>query len=254
MNPDITEALEGWEFEPGSITVRKILGEDGRPKLQMRLELGMIQMEMTGRPDGQRPHERESYLHYYQEKLVEHVRKRGSKEGFRLSSDAAEHLRSEALHYYYRYLSLFHLQDYEQVVLDTARNLEAAEFLKSFGRTEKDRVSVDQYRAYILMMNTQARARLARQASQPFEAIGLIRSGIRAIRSWLQSNLDEEATKKGGEISLLEGLEKEILGEMPERPLDQVEAELRLAVERQEFEKAACLRDYLRRQAKTQGG
>ena len=53
---DIGHILKGWEYEAGTINVRRITGNDGQPKLQMRLDLGLLQMEMDGRPDGERPH------------------------------------------------------------------------------------------------------------------------------------------------------------------------------------------------------
>src|SRR4051794_7634989 len=52
---DVTPVLRGWDYESGTINVRKIYGLDGQPKLQMRLDLGLLQMEMNGRPDGVRP-------------------------------------------------------------------------------------------------------------------------------------------------------------------------------------------------------
>ena len=33
---DITPVLKGWDYEPGTINVRKVAGSDGTPKLQMR--------------------------------------------------------------------------------------------------------------------------------------------------------------------------------------------------------------------------
>ena len=51
---DITPVLKGWDYEAGTINVRKVSGLDGSPKLQMRLDLGLLQMEMSGRPDGPR--------------------------------------------------------------------------------------------------------------------------------------------------------------------------------------------------------
>ena len=35
---DITQALRGWAFEPGQVNVRLIRGNDGKPKLQLRLD------------------------------------------------------------------------------------------------------------------------------------------------------------------------------------------------------------------------
>ena len=39
LSKDIVPLLKGWDYEPGTINVRKINGNDGAPKLQMRLDL-----------------------------------------------------------------------------------------------------------------------------------------------------------------------------------------------------------------------
>ena len=84
---DITSVLRGWSYEPGVINVRKIHGVDGMPKVQMRLDLGLLQMEMNGRPDGVRPHGYESLLEYFENQLAEHQRRHGTELGFHLNSD-----------------------------------------------------------------------------------------------------------------------------------------------------------------------
>src|SRR5271155_1031351 len=66
---DIGPLMRGWDYESGTINDRKIHGNDGQPKLQMRLDLGLLQMEMTGRPDGVRPHGHESLLEYFEHQL-----------------------------------------------------------------------------------------------------------------------------------------------------------------------------------------
>ena len=87
----------------------------------MRLDLGLLQMEVHGRPDGRRPYGKESYLHYFEERLSRYVRIIGSDKGFSLSEDQCQRLREEAVMYYHRYLSLFILGDFPGVVRDTAR-------------------------------------------------------------------------------------------------------------------------------------
>src|SRR6476661_1144366 len=77
FSKDIAAILKGWDYEPGTINVRKINGTDGSPKLQMRLDLGLLQMEMTGRPDGVRPHGFESLLEYHENQLAEFRRING---------------------------------------------------------------------------------------------------------------------------------------------------------------------------------
>src|SRR3954471_19553391 len=93
---DITSILKGWDYESGTINVRKVLGLDGVPKLQMRLDLGLLQMEMNGRPDGEKPHGCESLLEYYEKRLKEHKLEHGSELGFTLTPDECEALRGEA--------------------------------------------------------------------------------------------------------------------------------------------------------------
>ena len=62
LEPGHQHLLDGWEFEPDQLQVRFITGDDGREKIQMRIDLGVIQMEIDGRPDGERPEGFESLL------------------------------------------------------------------------------------------------------------------------------------------------------------------------------------------------
>ena len=50
---DLTDLFQSWPAQAGRINARRIDGADGRPKLQVRIDLGILQMEMEGRPDGQ---------------------------------------------------------------------------------------------------------------------------------------------------------------------------------------------------------
>src|SRR3954449_4968329 len=155
---DITPVLKGWDYESGTINVRKIYGLDGQPKLQMRLDLGLLQMEMNGRPDGVRPHGYESLLEYFENKLSDHTRRNGTELGFQIASSDCQSLREEAVMYYHRYLSLFVLEEFPAVVRDTARNLRVLDMCERYAVDEQDRLVLEQYRPYITMMNTRAGA------------------------------------------------------------------------------------------------
>ncbi len=72
MSKDIGTLLNEWEYDPFN-HVRKIVGEDGREKIQVRVELGILQMEVDGRPDGKRPYGMESLLDYYQSQFEKHI-------------------------------------------------------------------------------------------------------------------------------------------------------------------------------------
>src|SRR4051812_35788006 len=66
MRRDIDEALQSWPFDPGSgeVVARQIKARDGRTVLQIRVELGLLQLEVEARPDGVRPHSFATYLDY----------------------------------------------------------------------------------------------------------------------------------------------------------------------------------------------
>ena len=112
MSQDISGVLEGWDFDPHELNVRIIKGDDQQEKIQMRIDLGLIQMCLLG-PDGQRPGGFESIFAYYLHEAESYG------EGYTLSSDALEELFREGLQFYHRYLCLFHLSNYELVVRDT---------------------------------------------------------------------------------------------------------------------------------------
>lgn len=69
MNPDLSKLLEQWPFEPGKLTCRFITGPEGEPHVQIRIELGILQLHADGRPDGQRPHGFPSLLDYFEHLL-----------------------------------------------------------------------------------------------------------------------------------------------------------------------------------------
>src|SRR5882762_2567562 len=119
MSLDLNTILKDWPHESGSINVRKIAGLDGREKLQLRVDLGVLQMEMAGRPDGRRPHNCESLLEYHQKRAA---RAEHKGEAYELTAEQCSELQQEGIQYYHRYLSLFQINDFTGVVRDTQRN------------------------------------------------------------------------------------------------------------------------------------
>ncbi len=136
-----------------------IRGNDGKPKLQLRLDLGVLQMELNGRPDGARPHRAASELDFQIPQAGSGTCERyGSDSGFSLAPRDCQALREESAMFYHRYLSLFVLEQYEAVVRDTQHNLDVLGLCNQYGRSDFDRMVLEQYRPYILMMNTRAKA------------------------------------------------------------------------------------------------
>ena len=104
MNQDIGPVMDGWDYAPGELRVRTIDGRDNKQKIQIRMDLGLMQLEWMGRPDGAKPHECMSLLEYYRLKQEEHMPENGN-EPFSLSREDCWALGQEAMQYYWRRIS-----------------------------------------------------------------------------------------------------------------------------------------------------
>jgi hypothetical protein len=244
---DITPLLKGWDYEPGTINVRKVSGNDGQPKLQMRLDLGLLQMELTGRPDGLKPHGCESLLDYYESQLKEHESRNGTELGFHLTGQQCQSLREEAVMYYHRYLSLFVLEDFPGVVRDTDRNLRLLDLCGRYAVDEQDRLVLEQYRPYITMMNTRAAASILFKQERYAEALKLVKRGIADIRDFFERFGQAKAVNQSNEVRVLKRFAREIRRKMPVDPLARLKSELDKAVTAERYEDAAKLRDEIQR-------
>lgn len=238
--------LKGWDYESGTVGVRKITGRDGRPKLQMRVDLGVLQMEMDGRPDGTRPHGFDSLLDYFEHLLKDHQERNGTELGFHLSVGQCQMLRDEAVQYYHRYLTLFVLEDFEGVVRDTERNLRVLDLCGKFGESEQDRMVLEQYRPYITMMNTRGKAMVLMQARQFDKALRTVRQGLGALKTFFSSYGQLDAYARCSEVRILKKLIREIRQKMPVDPIHKLQSELNRAVKAERYEEAARLRDEIR--------
>jgi Sec-independent protein translocase protein TatA len=242
---DISPLLSGWDYETGAINVRKILGLDGAPKLQMRLDLGVLQMELTGRPDGVRPHGCESLLEYYEAQLKEHKRVNGTDLGFHLTRRQCSQLREEAGMYYHRYLGLFVLEDFVSVVRDTARNLRVLELCGRYAVDDQDRLILEQYRPYITMMNARAQASIEFGEGRLHDAVKTVQRGLRAIKRFFDQFDQEDAFRESPEVRALKRMARDIRKNLPKNPIKQLQLKLNLAVKREAYEQAAVLRDQI---------
>src|SRR6184192_523967 len=112
MNFDISHLLEQWDYQPGQVVVRRFIGKDGVEKIQLRVDLGLLQMNAQGRPDGKRPFGHPSLLDYHLVKLQKYTTKHdGSTEGFVLRPEYCSKLQLEALQFHHRYICLLQLED-----------------------------------------------------------------------------------------------------------------------------------------------
>lgn len=242
---DLRTILEGWDYEPGKISVRKILGADGREKIQTRVDLGVLQFESIGRPDGLRPHGCESLLDYLESRLRDHSRRNGSDAGFAVSAEECRELRYEAHLYYQRYLSHFVLEEFDAVERDTARNLRLIDFCKRYAENESDRDALDSQRGYVVMMNARARTYAALQRGDYAQALREVDAGVEEVRDAAALEPVREDGEDGPELQVLAALREEVIEAMPPDSEPRLQLELQAALDREDYERAAELRDRL---------
>jgi hypothetical protein len=245
MSHDLRAILNGWNYEPGKISVRKIIGSDGHEKIQTRVDLGLLQFEPLGRPDGRRPYGCDSMLTFFEMRLEEYTRRHGSDEGFVLLPEDCRDLRHEAHLYYQRYLSLFVLEEFEGVERDTARNLRLIELCQQYGETEYDRAALDAQWPYVLMMHTRAKVYRAMEEERFEAGLMMLDRGVRNLTAWDAREDLAEDESASAELEVLEGLRQELFERMPADTAPRLRWELADALEREDYERAAELRDKL---------
>ena len=225
---------QGHHFDPGwlgirsrHLQVRIVAGDDGRDKIQMRMDLGLIQMELAGRPDGLSPAGFESLLELYE------ARARAAEaagEDFSLDSGVCAALMREGVQYYHRYLAAFHLQRYDLVARDTERNLRLFAFVVQHAARQRDKVQFDQYRPYVTMMRARALGLAGPGAGRPCRRPGADRRGIEGIRAFLRDYDQAEHEAECVELGFLLRWRREVERDRPIGPLERLEQQLTLAV------------------------
>jgi hypothetical protein len=145
--------------------------------------------------------------------------------------------------YYQRYLSLFVLEEFDGVERDTARNGRLIDLCERYAATEADRQSLCRQRAYVMMMNTRARAYLAAGNTRYDTALQIVDEGLANLETLDAPGEDENPHT--GEMNTLRALRQEILEGMPADSPAKLQSDLQLALECEDYERAAELRDRL---------
>jgi hypothetical protein len=247
MSFDISSLLDQWDYQPGQVVVRKFHGNDGLEKIQLRVDLGMLQMNAQGRPDGKHPYGRETLLEYYQSQLEKfQTERRGDDKEFRLTPEDCGRLQQEAIQFHHRYICLFQLEDYEGVLRDTARNLKVFDFVQHHAGSEEIAWALQQFRPQLLMMRIRARGAVALKAGRYEQVLKLVESGLEEIRQFYREHERLDLMEQSGEILSLESWLQEIQNKKPLSPRERLENALNEAVKNEDYEKAAQVRDALK--------
>ncbi len=241
MSKDIDIALKGWDYKPGSVQARLVRARNGREILQMRVDLGLLQMETAGRPDGIRPHNAPTYFDYVR-------RKARGREDFVLNEEQCEEADREFMQFYHRRLCWLALREFARAVADADHTLAFMDFIRDRVQNEEYVQAHEQYRGFVLFHRTQAAAALALEQDDPEGAIDALRDGLDRLRAFFVEHELEEHLEEDPMVQRLREMVQSL------REVHKIEAtlqeQLAEAVAREDYEAAARLRDAIRRGSK----
>lgn len=260
---DLSVILDGWAYdeEEESGNVRKVVGVDGRMKIQVRIRGGLMQWEMEGRPDGRKPFGRASMLDYCKDFVTRAARGPSAgheADGRSLTQELEGELVVEVLDYHRRCRALFHLGDYARGLEDSLHCLEVLDLIRDHC-FDGSIFSYDRYRPALLVDRARAEMLLCIQNNDMRTAIDALSRGIVDIEGfYTEYELDEHLTDCS-ERQVLVDLRRS-LRERHNIPLNDDEllkslcAEQEIAISKENYEMAARLRDKIRALKQRIGG
>lgn len=235
---NLDRILRQWPYEPESVKVRRVEGSDGRPVLQMRVDMGVLQLETSGRPDGDRPHGFSTYGDYLRNK----VRRQPD---FVLSDEQCLEVDREFVQFYHRRICWLTLREFQRAVEDAEHTLTLMDLCRNHGTDEEWILAHEQYRPFVLFHRIQASALSQLEDSTPESAIAELNRGLGQLQAvFAEYDAEEEFEEDELRLRLVE-LRESLrdhyqVGRTLEERLDEAVAEER-------YELAAQLRDELAR-------
>ncbi len=228
--------LQQWPFDPDCVCVRLVKGCDGRDCIQLRLDLGILQMETSGRPDGTRPEGYETLL----DQLLDAEQQDPD---FELDEETCMEIDREFVQYYQRRVAWLRLQYFQRAVQDAEHTLALMDFCRDHSPDEQWTLRHEQHRAFVLFHKTQAAALAAIEEEAADVALKHVDEGLELIHEsfvdmgWEDQYESDELVQRLVQLKESLGDEFSVGKSLRER--------LAEAVATEQYELAARLRDEL---------
>lgn len=233
----LDNVLEGWEYDPLAVSVRLIKGDNERELIQMRVELGLLQLETTARPDGLRPEGSDTFFdHLLQIEMAEG-------DEFVMNDDQCFECDREFVQFYHRRICWLAMQEYEKAVRDADHTLGLMDYCARHSDDDEWIQSHEQYRPFVLYHRIQAHAMSKLVDNVPEEAVQSINRGLDKVRELFASHGLEDEFETDELVSRLVDLRESLRDQFEVgRTLHE---QLGDAVASEEYELAARIRDKL---------
>ncbi len=234
----IDSVLKDWPYDPDAVSVRLVEGTDGRELIQMRIEMGLLQLETSGRPDGERPEGATSYLDY----LREHYQTKDADDPF--TPDECAECDREFVMYYHRRICWLAMREFRKAVLDADHTLNLMDLCRDRSPDEEWTVSHEQYRPFVMFHRIQAEALAELDQDGPESAVAAVNKGLDRMQAIFEAHGVDHAFDENELVERLVEFRETLREKFSVgKTLDEQLAE---AVAQEEYEKAARLRDAIR--------
>ena len=229
MTSDLDSLLDGFPFEPGRVNARIVRGSDGREVLQVRVELGILQMECDGRPDGG-------------DSMLDVLLRAPNRV---LPPDEAAQLRLELAQLQQRAVAFLAVGDPGRALRDADRLLAGTEVVCQRA-VPAEREWAEGARFSVVVLRTRCEAASLSRSVRARAAADAVDAGLDRLRDAAFRAGIGDAFDTLGDVLALRALRDSLVPQLPPAQRAELEARLRAAVLSENFELAAILRDELR--------
>lgn len=243
MGQDIDKALAGWEFKPGMIQARLVTAADGRQVIQLRIDLGVLQMELKGRPDGMRPNSFVTYLDYLRD--IARRKSLEEEEPFKMTEEHCVEADREFVQFYHRRVAFLTMNQFDRAIRDADHTIAFMDFVKEHSPNQEYIIAHEQYRPFVLFHRTAAIVESSLQKETPEAAIDAIRDGLQRIKEVFLEYDQEERYDRDPLVRELKKKLKQLRKQHNVKAT--LKEQLAKAVAKEDYEMAARLRDEMKR-------
>lgn len=247
---EVDRLLQNWQYAPEEVAARRVQGVDGRDLLLLRIDLGLLQLEVEGRPDGFRP---KGFATYY-DRLISQALALGDR--FTLNDHHCKEIDREFVQFYHRRVAWLALRAFDKAIADANHTLALMDFSTIHAPCDEWIELHEQYRPFVLFHRTQAETLKCLADSDPERGLLVLTEGI----SHLCQVLSDLASYNSAAEDLVSGLERAELEDHQESFVIKLEElrrsimaeydlmsplvdQLAAAIEGERYELAAELRD-----------
>ncbi len=252
---DISPILDSWPKEEKKITARIFTDKYGQDHIQMRVNCGLIQMYLDGRPDGVTVNGCQTFLDYIEQLAI----KDGSLAEYEdiHETDVWEELDRETMQFYYRRIALLAAgrdaqkeqntelakKCFRRAARDAEYTLRAMEFIQEYSDDE-DYIEIHQRaKSFVIWHKVVANAQQKILDENVYDAIEIVKEGKREITDFYKQRGLLKWLKYDPSINELEEFEKHLRKKYNVKLT--LKEQLEDAIEKEDYKKASELRNKL---------